>query len=143
MRLWPLLLLILAACSGTQDEILTDSEAEAEARATQECLENPELSREWGECNVKKTIYNRMPRIRNCYQKQASAKYDFRGDLILKIRVFPSGKVREVKVEEGSLKNKMLSSCLVREISRLRFAKPPKGINPVIYFPFTLEQVKP
>jgi hypothetical protein len=145
MRIWPLLLfpILLSACASTPDSILSENEAEAQAEATKECLSDAELGNDWGECNVKKTLFSRMTKIRACYAKDSNKKYDFHGDLILKIHVFPNGKVKETKVEEGSLKNKMLSTCLVKEISRMRFARPPKGIHPVIYFPFNLELVKP
>ncbi len=144
MRLVPLLLLsfALAACSTTKDDILTDDQEEAQAAATEECLNNPELAKSWGECNIKRTIFQRLPKIRSCYEKEGK-KADYHGDLILKIRVRPTGFVRDVKVEEASLKNKMLSSCLVKEISKLQFAKPPKGINPVIFYPFSLDLVRP
>lgn len=134
--------LLLVACSSTKDEILTEEQEEAQAAATEECLEHPELAKGWGECNIKRTIFDRIPQIRACYEK-GSKNFDFHGDLILKIRVRPTGKVRDVKVEEASLKNKMLSSCLVKEIGKLQFAKPPKGINPVIFYPFSLDLVRP
>mgnify|MGYP000296530476 CR=1 FL=1 len=55
---------------------------------------------------------------------------------MLKIRLKPNGKVRNVHADNGSARNPALEKCLSKEISQLQFAAPPKGVQPVIYFPF-------
>jgi hypothetical protein len=125
-----LALLSLAACSTTTS---TQERAEEAAEATDECLANPAMAKTWGECNVKTTIFQRAEEIGQCQAKHGKAK---EGTLMLKIRLKPNGKVRNVLAEDGSAKNKPLEKCLTQEISRLQFAAPPKGVNPVIYFPF-------
>jgi hypothetical protein len=128
------LLLLLSACtttpSGTEEEV----DAQIAAEATDHCLANPELAKAWGECNVKKTIFSRMDAIGQCQMKHSKA--DSKDAMMLKIRLRPNGRVKDVRAEEGKAKNRGLEKCLSSVISKLKFAAPPKGVSPVIYFPF-------
>lgn len=124
--------LFLAACSSTPSTERADEEA---AEATDACLADPRLAESWGECNVKATIFSHMEQIRSCQQRFAKGPAP-KEALILKIRLRPNGKVRDVFAEEGGPRNRALEACLSQEISKLRFAAPPKGVKPVIYFPF-------
>jgi hypothetical protein len=103
------------------------------AEATDQCLAHPELAKAWGECNVKTVIFQRKGGIGQCQAKYALKKDE---TMMLKIRLRPNGRVRNVWAEEGAPKNKDLERCLAKQISRLKFAAPPKGVSPVIYFPF-------
>lgn len=59
--------------------------------------------------------------------------------LMLKIRIKPDGSVRDVKADESVRPtNKKLEACLGKEIAKLKFAKPPRGVKPIVYFPFQL-----
>ena len=140
MRKLLLLVLFLAACSSQKDQILTEEEQNENEQKTINCFHNPELWGVWGECNVRKTIYDRLPKVRGCYEKQKN--YTYEGDILLKIHVRTNGRVREIQIAEGSLKNKMLSTCLLTELQKARFAKPPKNITPIVYFPFSFEALK-
>jgi hypothetical protein len=56
---------------------------------------------------------------------------------MLKIRIRPDGTVRDVAADDSvHPANKKLEACLAKEIGRLRFAKPPRGVKPVVYFPY-------
>lgn len=123
-------LLSLAACSTTPS---TEEQAEKAAEATDACLANPAMAKVWGECNVKTTIFQRAEGIGRCQAQHGKAKGE---TLMLKINLKKNGKVNKVWAEDGTARNKPLESCLSKEISSLQFAAPPKGVKPVIYFPF-------
>lgn len=134
-RLSLLSLLFLAACASQPS---VQEQEEAAAKATDECLADSALAKEWGECNVKRTIYDRMEAIGACQRKfqKGSAKGD---TLMLKIRVRPNGSVRDVRADENVRPvNKPLEACLAKEIGKLKFAAPPKGVKPIIYFPYQI-----
>lgn len=136
-----LALLIFVACSSQKDNILTHEEQDANTAKTKNCLEHPELAAAWGECNVRKVIYEKVPKIRACYEKEKDKNYDKSGDLLLKIHVRSNGRVRDVQIAEGSLKNKMIAGCLLKELQKARFARPPVNLQPVIYFPFSFSDL--
>lgn len=125
------LTLSFAACSSSPSGPDID-ETENAAPSTDECLAKPALAETWGECNVKKALFNRAEQIQSCHQK---SKMRAGGTLMLKITVRPNGRVRSVRPEEGGPRNKALEKCLGKALSDLRFARPPEGVKPVIYFP--------
>jgi len=126
------LLLLLAACSSTPEVTDEEQAAQVAAEATDQCLANPALAKAWGECNVKATIFGRMEGIGACQMKHGKNN----ASMMLKISVRPNGRVKGVRAEDGAAKNRPLEKCLAAEISRLHFAAPPKGVKPVIYFPY-------
>lgn len=134
---------LLSACSS---EPLVVSPEENSAAPKQEqhqdCAANPELAKQWGQCNVQKRIAEKIPDIKACYDKQLKKDDQLHGGLVLKILLKNNGKVRVVKILEGSLQNKFLSDCLISNIRKIQFAKPPKGEEAAIVLPFTLDQVR-
>ena len=125
----PAFLFLAMACSSTPTEQKTEEQA---AEATDRCLANPELAKEWGECNVKTSLFAQKEGIGKC-QSQFSKNPS--QTMMLKIRLKPDGSVRRVKAEEGGPKNRNLERCLSKVVEKIRFASPPKGVKPVIYFP--------
>ena len=134
-RLSLISVLFLAACASQPS---VEEQEAAAAKATDECLADSALAREWGECNVKRTIYARMAAIGECQRKFHKGSRP--GDtLMLKIRVRPNGRVKDVRADENVRPvNKPLESCLSKEIGKLQFAAPPQGVKPIIYFPYQL-----
>lgn len=121
-------LLIFTACASSPPP----AEKE-EAGSIDNCLAHPELADAWGECNVKKTIYDNLPRIRSCVENSKS-----KGTMMLKISLKPNGAVKSLRPEAGGPRNKLLEKCLSRAFNRVKFATPPAGVKPVIYFPLDL-----
>ncbi len=133
MRSLLLCFLLLVSCSSSEPS--PEAEEAASIENTDNCLANSELARQWGECNVKHTIYGGRSGIGNCHRKFGRDPKSA-DTTILKIRLLPTGKVRDVKAEEAGPRNKSLENCLSQVIAKLQFAAPPKGVKPVIYVPF-------
>lgn len=125
-----LTLAMLTACSAPE----TKEEAAPADNSTDACLANPARAMEWGECNVKKTIYDNMSKLQACQSKGTTGG----AALMLKIQVTPTGHVRRVRPESGGPRNRPLESCLKQAFASVRFAAPPKGVKPVIYFPLQM-----
>lgn len=136
-RALALSLLLLAGCASSEQKAEENRTTPA-AEATDACLANPKLALAWGECNVKTTIFTRTAAIGAC--QRSFAKNSRPGDtLVLKIRIKPDGSVREVTADDSvHPANKKLEACLAKEIGQLRFAKPPRGVKPIVYFPYQL-----
>jgi hypothetical protein len=125
-----LTLTLLTACAGPE----TREEAPPAPTSTDACLANPALASEWGECNVKTTIYDNMEKLRSCQSKGTTGG----ATLMLKIQVTANGHVRRVRPESGGPRNRALETCLKQALATVKFAPPPKGVKPVIYFPLQM-----
>ncbi len=129
--------LLLFACAAPTPERATEAPAEEKHSAadTDRCLDNPELARTWGDCNVKHTVYLEADTFAKCRKTAPTAK----GTVNFQLRVKADGSVRSAKAlgEKGN-KGKLVA-CLSRAMKKLQFAAPPKGKEPTITVPYLLE----
>ncbi|MGE3260486.1 MAG: AgmX/PglI C-terminal domain-containing protein [Bacteriovoracia bacterium] len=121
-------LFFLTACAGSK------SSNDAQEPSTDECLSNSAAGDAWGECNVKKTIYQNMDKLVACQEKNPTKG----GTMMLKISLKTNGVVKKVRPEAGTVRNRPLEACLSKAFARVKFAAPPEGVKPVIYFPLSL-----
>jgi hypothetical protein len=123
--------LFLAACSSSTPS--AEDLDEQAAESTDACLADPAAAKEWGECNVKAALFSQRESIAKCQAQHSKAPSN--QTMILKIQLKADGAVRNVRAEEGGPKNRSLEKCLRRVVRKIRFAAPPAGVKPVIYFP--------
>jgi hypothetical protein len=133
---------LLSACSGARPEtreeretMAAKEEAAALAEATDECLDNEKLWNSWGDCNVKKAVFDQKGALTSC-QKKFSLTQDPRDQIVMNVRVKTDGSVQWVKAASGRPRNLELEGCLTRALQRAKFAPPPQGKSPVVQIPF-------
>jgi hypothetical protein len=126
---------LLAACSSsTPDHESSAPISEKEAAAqTDSCLDNPDLSRSWGDCNVKHTVYLESAALAKCRKNAPHAK----GSVVFELRVKGDGHVKNAKVVSGGGNGKLVA-CLQNVMKQLQFASPPKGKEATITVPYQL-----
>ncbi len=130
-------LFALAACSSStpeRAENASDTEQVA-AENTNNCLDNPELARTWGDCNVKHTLFDAAAPLAACRKLAPKAKA---GNLNFELQVIKGGKVKYAKAKSKSNYPK-LEACISKVLKGLKFAEPPTGKEPVITVPYQLE----
>ena len=129
-------LVFLAACSSSTPDRAVDSPAAEKAAAsnTDKCLDNPDLSRTWGECNVKQALYSQSAAFAKCRKADPEAK----GIVNFELKVKADGHVKNAKAVNGE-KNGKLVACLARAMKKLQFAATPKGKDATITVPYQLE----
>jgi hypothetical protein len=126
--------LILFACSSAPERA---SEAPAEekhaAAQTDNCLDNPDLAKNWGECNVKHTVYMAADSFAKCRKAAPKAK----GSVVyFDLAIKSDGTVKNAKAKGGAGK---LTKCLGGVMKKLQFAQPPAGKEVTITVPYQLE----
>ena len=128
---------LITACSSNQPAPERSESAPPEekhaASQTDQCLDNPELSRSWGECNVKHTVYLASDQLEKCRKANPSAK----GTVNFDLRIKADGKVKSAKPEGG--KHGKHTACVAKVLRKLQFASPPKGKEATISVPYQLE----
>lgn len=130
--------LIFAACSSSPSTTPERAESAAPeektaASQTDQCLDNPELAKSWGDCNVKSTVYLASGKLAKCRKASPDAK----GTVSFEVRIRPDGTVKSAKALGG--KHGKHTACVARVLRKLRFAAPPKGKEAVITVPYQLE----
>jgi hypothetical protein len=131
--------LLLFACSGSTPppppERAADANAadQAAAAQTEQCLDNPELAKTWGDCNVKSTVYLASEQLGKCRVASPKAK----GTVSFQLRIKPDGTVKSARALGG--KHGKHTSCVARVFRKLKFAPPPQGKEAPITVPYQLE----
>ena len=122
----------LTACSSSEPKLDETSSTEKAASAqTDKCLDNPDLAKEWGECNVKNTVFQASAKLEKCRMASPGAK----GAVDYEVKVAKDGKVRSVKPLGG--KHGKHTICVSRVLRKLQFASPGKDVT--ITVPYQLE----
>ena len=88
---------------------------------------------------IDRVVKSRKGLIRACYQRELNRSRGLGGKLVVNFRIAGNGKVKSARVVKGksSLKNKKVSSCIMRQIKKLKF--PAKG-GGVVNYPFIFSQ---
>jgi hypothetical protein len=137
MRALILLSLLLAGCSSSAPAPTPEradgapSEEKKAASSTDACLDNPELAKSWGECNVKNTVFGAGPELEKCRKASPKAK----GAVSFELHIAPNGSVKRAKAL-GAHHGKH-TSCVAKVLQKLQFAPP--GKDATITVPYQLE----
>lgn len=88
---------------------------------------------------IDRVIRSRKGLIRACYQRELNRTHGLGGKLVVNFRIKADGQVQSVRVVPGksSLRNPKVESCVVRQITTLKF--PAKG-GGVVNYPFIFSQ---
>jgi hypothetical protein len=135
MRALPFLaFILLASCSSSEPKLNSDSSASGQSQAsklTDSCLDNPELAKAWGECNVKSTVFQASEKLEKC----RLANLDASTTVNYEIKILGNGKVKSVKPLGG--RHGKHTNCVSRVFRKLQFAAP--GKESIITVPYQIE----
>lgn len=130
--LFVLAVFALSACSSSEPKLDEGSSTEKQASAqTDKCLDNPLLAKEWGECNVKSTVFQASASLEKCRMANPGA----RGTVNYEVKILANGHVKSVKPLGGQ--HGKHTVCVSRVFRKLQFAAP--GKDATITVPYQLE----
>lgn len=127
--------LALTACSSSTPQRAETARPEEKhaAAQTDKCLDNPELAKAWGDCNVKSTVFQASADLEKCRAKAKNVK----GSVDFELRIRANGSVKHARVVNG--RHGKLTNCVAKVFKKLQFAAPPQGKEATITVPFQLE----
>lgn len=88
---------------------------------------------------VLRVIQNHKSVIRRCYERELRFKTTLSGRLVIKFEIGEKGKVLSAKVDESSLNNKGVETCLTNELITWQFPEPPANSVAEVLFPFNFQ----
>lgn len=89
---------------------------------------------------IDKVIKSRKGLIRACYQRELDRSRGLGGKLVVRFRISGAGSVSSPSVVSGqsTLKNSKVESCVLRQLTQLKF--PAKGGSAIVNYPFIFSQ---
>lgn len=88
---------------------------------------------------VLRVIQTHKPVIRRCYEKELRFKTTLSGRLVVKFVIGEKGKVLSAEVNESSINNKGVETCLTNELATWLFPEPPANSVAEVLFPFSFQ----
>ncbi|HEY8278977.1 MAG TPA: hypothetical protein VIH99_05100 [Bdellovibrionota bacterium] len=125
---------LLVACSSTPERA-SDAPAEEKhsASETDRCLDNPELAKGFGECNIKYTVFSSKDVLGSCHKLKGKGN----GPYLVLLKLRKDGSVKSTRAGNAAAKSK-LGACLQKEMKKLKFAAHPLGQEVDISIPYEL-----
>ena len=85
--------------------------------------------------NIRKIVLRRKGAIKACYEQQLILNPKLSGKIDIRWTINQTGKVQSASVISSTIKNSAVENCVVRQIRRMKFAKPKGGIC-IVKWPF-------
>jgi hypothetical protein len=90
---------------------------------------------------IRRVIRTHLNEVRYCYQKELNAKPDLDGRIVVRFTIAQTGQVVISKVDQSSLSDTNVESCLTQATLRWTFPRPENGIV-VVTYPFLFHTPK-
>ena len=81
-------------------------------------------------------IKTQLGQILYCYERQLSANPDLYGKIAVKFTIAGSGQVETQSINDTTLKNLTVESCILNKISKWKFPEPKGGTKVLVTYPF-------
>lgn len=95
------------------------------------------LSRE----QIERVVRRHTRGIRYCYERELSDDPELEGQITVNWTIDLDGRVSRRSVESNTMDGSSVETCLLREVSRMRFPEPDGGMV-VVRYPFTFRGVR-
>jgi TonB family protein len=78
-------------------------------------------------------VKSRLRAIQNCYEKELKRNPSLKGKVVVRFSIKPSGKTGDIEIEENTLGNEAVGSCIRTVVRSWAFAFKPDDDVPVVY----------
>jgi TonB family protein len=85
---------------------------------------------------IDRVIRQNLPRFQNCYQRALVRSRNLAGKVAVRFTIAPTGGVAQANVDETSMGDAAVESCIVGVMQSLRFPKPRGGGIVLVTYPF-------
>jgi len=92
---------------------------------------------------VARVMHGARPALRLCYEAELPANPKLKGSMRVDFEIGPSGAVQGQKLEESSVKNANVEQCVLKNLAKVEFPRPPGGEAVPVSFPFTFKGETP
>lgn len=126
----------LAAKGGKQVELGEKKVAAVQSKIT---AENPEIEGELDEETVRKIALKNQASLKYCFQRAQMRNPELSGKIVVKLTIDADGNVSEIYVEQSTIDDQEMVSCVLRMIRRWKF--PATGGEVNITFPLVFMSI--
>ncbi len=108
--------------------------AKTEARVAEVKLtEAPEVDGSLDQADIARVVRGRLTAIKECYERELKRNPQLSGKVIVRFTIDEEGRVSQAVIEENTLPEKSVATCVAQRVERFRFPKPDGGSVTVAY----------
>lgn len=87
---------------------------------------------------IRKFVLERREKVRPCYDKAQAGRPNFKGDVMMRFVLSPSGTVQSIEysAKESSLYAPDVGECIAREMKTWQFPASSRGMETKVGYPF-------
>jgi hypothetical protein len=85
---------------------------------------------------IRREIRRHLNEVRFCYQKQLQGKPDLDGRIVVRFTIAGTGQVVSARVQESTMKDASVESCIAQAFYRWTFPKPENSGMVIVSYPF-------
>lgn len=127
-----------AASTAAEDETWTDEPGDSASTttATPAAKTNQPETRTMDV--IRKFVLDRREKVRPCYDKAQAGRPNFKGDVMMRFVLSPSGTVQSIEysAKESSLYAPDVGECIAREMKTWQFPASSRGMETKVGYPF-------
>jgi len=102
----------------------------------------PEVDGALDSAALQRAVRRKMGAVKACYEKQLKRNPNLSGKIVIVFMVGGNGRVSSVEVDQNTMGNKEVGSCIVRQVKRWIFPKPEGGEEAEVVLPFVFAPAK-
>jgi len=85
---------------------------------------------------VRNVVKRNIRGVKYCYEKELRRNPKLQGKVTILFTISPVGRISKAKVQNSTIKNKNVESCIVRMVLRWRFPPPKNKKSVTVSYPF-------
>lgn len=89
---------------------------------------------------IRRVIRENIAQIRYCYERELTRNPGLYGKIMVKFIIAATGRVSNASVQQTTMKNATVESCITRKVRGWRFPKPKGGGIVIVSYPFIFKQ---
>jgi outer membrane biosynthesis protein TonB len=121
----------LGTSGGGKVDLGTKKEVEVKGRVNDAApeVDSADVDRE----ALARYVKSRLKAIQNCYEKELKRNPNLKGKVVVRFSIMPSGRTGDIEIEENTLGNDAVGSCIRTVIRGWTFPFKPDDEVPVAY----------
>jgi TonB family protein len=91
--------------------------------------------------DIQRVIRAHYREIRDCYERELAKNSSLEGKLVVGFTILPSGLVDRAELRRSDVHNDNLEKCVLSNVSRWQFPKPPGGAPVIVGYPYCFKRI--
>jgi TonB family protein len=95
--------------------------------------DTPEVDGSLDQADIARVVRGRLTALKECYERELKRNPQLAGKVVVRFTIDEEGRVSQAVIEENTLPDRSVATCVAQRVERFRFPKPDGGSVTVSY----------